>query len=117
MSEQAKAIAVQRKFRVVLNHDNGKFVVELLASNARSAAHRIIAIERAPMRSVLSVHQRPTCDYCDQPGTRYVKDSGEGTPLCWADAVDHYDTATGAREATGVLGIRRLIEIPRAEWE
>lgn len=117
MSKQAPPVAVQRRFHVVLKHDRGNFTVDILASDANSAAHRIIAIERAPMRAVLSVHQRPTCDYCDQPGTRYVKDSGDGTPLCWAHAVDHYDTATGAREATGVLGVRRLIEIPRAEWE
>lgn len=107
----------QRWYAVKLQHDKGKLVVSTLATSARVAVRKVLAVEPTSPSAVVWVKQRPTCDYCDQPGTRYVKDSGEGTPLCRADAQGHYGSAKDVRPATGILGITRFILVEAAEWQ
>lgn len=102
-------------FLVRMRHDKGTVTIEQLAADARTAVASVLRAERAPMRSVVFVRHRPTCEYCDQPATRYEK-GGQETPLCWTCAKDHYTTATEARFHTGCLGITRFTEVPPEAW-
>lgn len=105
----------QTMFTVRLKHDSGHFTLTTAATDARTAVRLITTAEGAPVRAVQWVRHPPTCDYCDQPATRYEKD-GQETPLCWPHAVEHHDTATAARYHTGQLGITRFTEVPAADW-
>jgi hypothetical protein len=110
--------ALTIEYRVRLHHDQGHVNVRIYGhQDAGSAVRAVLTSERAPVRSVVWVKRRPTCDQCDQPATRYVTDSSEETPLCMECALDHYDTRTGIREHTGELGITRFERVGESEWK
>jgi hypothetical protein len=105
-----------REYVVTMRHDKGAIRIKTAASSAEWAVKQVLAAERAPLRAATRVVRRPTCDYCDQPATRYVRDSGDGTPLCAAHARDHYGTAAEIKAATGVLGVSRFEEMSPSDW-
>lgn len=118
MSNPRDAVAVKprRVFLIRLRHDRGHDNWTIgHHDNARDAVAFLLADQLAPQRAVVWVKQRPVCDYCTESATRYDRDSGD--PLCWSHAVEHNDTATGAREATGKLGVRRFELVEPSEWE
>lgn len=108
-------MAPQITYHVTLHHVAGQARLALPAADPRAAVVRLLRMEHAPLRSVLKVQVQPTCDYCDQAATRY-EIGGQENPLCWAHAVEHYRTATLARENTGKLGITRYTVVPSADW-
>ena len=81
---------------------------------AADAVRFILTADGALIGDVTAVWEWPLCDYCADTATRYQRDSGE--PLCWPHAVEHHDTATSARRATGELGVTRLTAVPRGQW-
>ncbi|WP_439659578.1 hypothetical protein ACSHWB_45630 [Lentzea sp. HUAS TT2] len=112
------ASSVDNVYAVRLRHDCGTITFTVgLASSPRSAVELVLAAEHAPRAAVKWVRLQPRCDYCANLATRYVRDSGDDTPLCWDCArTQHGGTARAAREATGKLGISRYIEIPEDSW-
>lgn len=104
------------EYRVELRHDRGRTYLTLPATSATAAVAVALQAEKAPASAVRRVLMRPDCDYCPARAHHYVRDSGDETPLCWKCAVDHYGTATAAREATGQLGPARFLLLNPTEW-
>jgi hypothetical protein len=105
------------EYVVRLHHDRGTVTVAVHGhTNPRSAVQSLLAAEHAPASAVRWVRVRPVCEYGTAPATRYVRDSGEGTPLCAGHAKQHAGTAAGARAHTGKLGVTRLLPVPEHEW-
>lgn len=102
----------------VLLRRNGRTRTVPIPGNrdARACVVAAMAATGTTLGAVVAVRRRPTCDYCDKPAVRYVRDSGEGTPLCMACAVDHYGNATRAHAATNDLRPNRFIELRPEEW-
>lgn len=90
--------------------------VETAAKSARDAVAYVTREECVPNDAVEWVRVRPLCDFCAEPATRYVRDSGEsesGMPLCTAHVREMY----GARSnAVGKLGVSRLTVVALSEW-
>lgn len=114
MTEPAQTLV--RRYIVVMRHDKGTTPVTTMANAAAAAVSMVLLAERAPLRAVTAVYEWPTCDYCTTLATRYDRNTGDVIPLCWDHAVEHYFTATGARENTGKLGVSRLTPLDPAEW-
>ncbi len=105
-----------RPFVVRLRHDKGQHTITVNGhSTARSAVASLLKIERAPESAVVWVKVRPVCDTCDQAAKYYVRDSGDGTPICGGCAKDQYSPDV-RRASVGKLGISRFLVIDRAEW-
>jgi len=104
-------------FVLRLRFDRGYSDLFTPAETARDAVEAVLSAPGTRVRSVAWVKVRPLCEYCTARARLYVRDSGEGTPLCDAHALDHYDTAAGVRAHTGTLGIRRFELVPEAEWK
>lgn len=66
-----------RKYAVRLRNDNGALTIETAATDAAAAVRVVLAAEGAPARSIAWVAEQPVCEYCDQPATRRVRESGE----------------------------------------
>lgn len=107
-----------KPFVVRLRHDKGQHSITMNGhTTARSAVASLLDIVGAPMRAVLWVKHRPRCQDCERLAMRYVRTSAE-TPLCMPHARKRYGgTMRQVREATGELGIRRFLDVPRAEWD
>lgn len=105
----------RRAFVVRLRHDKGLVTTTVVVADARAAVESVLALERTPARTVQWVKVHPTCDYCDQPASRFER-GGQETPLCGGCARDHYGSAQGVRDATGRLGVTRLVEVPSEQW-
>jgi len=104
-------------FVLRLRYDRGYSELVTPAETARDAVTAVLSAPGTRVRAVQWVKVRPLCDYCTERARRYVRDSGEGTPLCDGCARSHYDTAAGVQVHTGTLGIRRFELVPEAEWK
>lgn len=87
--------------------------VETAATSARDAVAYVTREECVPNDAVEWVRVRPVCDYCTVPATRYVRDSGEGGPLCRSHATEQYGSRS---HAVGKLGVSRLTVVALSEW-
>jgi hypothetical protein len=108
---------VVREFVVRLRHDSGHVNIWVHSSGVRSGVRAVLTAEHAPERAVVWVKVRPTCKHCATPGVRYVKDSGDATPLCKAHASERYGTSVQVRAQTGHLGIQRFTDVDADEWK
>jgi hypothetical protein len=102
---------------VRLRHDRGHINLVTSGASPRGVVETVLGAEGAPVRAVLWVKVRPVCEYCTERAWRYVRDSGDGTPLCDAHALDHYGSKRGVRDHTGTLGPSRFVEVPEDEWK
>lgn len=109
--------SVVRLFSVRLRHDRGHWTVTTGGSDAdaRREVANLLDTEHAPVRSVVWVKLRPTCDRCDRPATRYYR-GGQEDPVCQACALDDFGNWADMRAGTGELGITRMHTLDPAEW-
>jgi hypothetical protein len=72
------------QYAVRVRHDRGTTTFLTAAQNGTAAVELILNVELAPARAVQWVAAQPTCEYCDQPATRRVRETGES--ICRACA-------------------------------